>query len=77
MATAQNSIKINNATVTYLDSTGQNYAEYTTDKGTAKIWLEDSTSIQNRLNLINEYGLAGSACWQYSQGTSDIWNLFR
>ncbi len=77
MATAQNSIKINNATVTYLDSAGQNYAEYTTDKGTAKIWLEDSTSIQNRLNLINEYGLAGSACWQYSQGTSDIWNLFR
>ena len=77
MATAQNSIKINNATVTYLDSVGQNYAEYTTSTGTAKVWLEDSTSIQNRLNLINQYNLAGSACWQYSQATSDIWNLFR
>lgn len=77
MATAQNSIKVNNASVTYLDSVGQNYAEYATSNGTAKIWLEDSTSIQNRLNLINQYNLAGSACWQYSQASSDIWNLFR
>lgn len=76
MATTQNTLKINNAVITYLEEEQQNYAEYATEKGTAKIWIEDSTSIQNRLDLMRNYDLAGTACWQYSQGSPDIWPLF-
>ncbi len=76
MATTQNTLKINNAAITYLETEKQNYAEYSTNNGTAKIWIEDSTSIQNRLELMRSYDLAGTACWQFSQGSSDIWPLF-
>lgn len=63
-------------TPTYLTKEGQNYVEYTVPEGTTKIWIEDSASITNRLNYVNSYNLAGSACWQYNQGSSDIWSVF-
>ncbi len=61
---------------TYLSKEGQNYVEYPVPEGTAKIWIEDSTSITNRLKYADKYNLAGSACWQYNQGSSDIWPVF-
>ncbi|MDD2217431.1 MAG: glycosyl hydrolase family 18 protein [Eubacteriales bacterium] len=63
-------------TPTYLSKVGQNYVEYPVPEGTAKIWIEDQTSITNRLEYVDKYGLAGTACWQYSQGSNDIWPLF-
>ncbi len=66
----------NNLTPTYLSKEMQNYVEYQTSSGTAKVWIEDSTSITNRLSLVSTYDIAGSACWQFSQGTSEIWQLF-
>lgn len=61
---------------TYQSSVGQNYIEYADGKTTAKIWIEDSTSIANRLKLVQQYNLAGGACWQYSQGVPEIWSVF-
>lgn len=69
-------LRENNLAPTYLSREMQNYVEYQTSKGTAKVWIEDETSITNRLSLVSEYDLAGSACWQYSQGTDDIWEVF-
>lgn len=69
-------IRDNNASITYLQKEKQNYAEYATTNGTAKIWIEDEVSITNRLNLINRYDLAGAACWQFSQADNSIWSLF-
>ena len=66
----------NNLTPTYLSKEMQNYVEYQDEDGTAKVWIEDSTSITNRLSLVSTYDIAGSACWQFSQGTSEIWQLF-
>ena len=60
----------------YLSREMQNYVEYAASNGTARVWLEDSTSITNRLSLVHTYGIAGSACWQYSQGAPEIWELF-
>ncbi len=72
----QNTLKSNKATTSYLETERQNYAEWSTSKGTAKVWIEDSTSITNRLKLVENYDLAGTACWQLSQGSDDIWPLF-
>jgi spore germination protein YaaH len=60
----------------YLNDVGQNYVEYTEGNTTAKIWIEDSTSIKNRLEIVENYNLAGGACWQYSQAVPEIWNVF-
>ena len=65
-----------NLTPTYLKTEMQNYVEYQASGGTARVWIEDQTSITNRLSLVSKYGIAGSACWQFSQGTEEIWTVF-
>ncbi|MBE6030494.1 MAG: hypothetical protein E7225_02710 [Clostridiales bacterium] len=66
----------NDLDLTYLSYEMQNYAEYKNSGGTAKVWIEDETSITNRLSLVYEYDIAGSACWQFNQGTDEIWEVF-
>ncbi|MGI6748418.1 MAG: glycosyl hydrolase family 18 protein [Anaerovoracaceae bacterium] len=61
---------------TWLDREKQYYVEYANGENTSKIWIEDSRSISNRLNLISKYNLAGSACWQLSQAEDSIWEVF-
>lgn len=76
METARTTVQSNNLTPVWLDKEKQYYAEYANGANTSKIWLEDSRSIANRLNLVSRYSLAGSACWQFSQGEDDIWDVF-
>ncbi len=63
-------------TPTWLSKEKQYYVEYPNGLNTSKIWIEDSRSIANRLNLVKKYNLAGSACWQISQSEDRIWNVF-
>ncbi len=60
----------------WLPETGQYYAEFPNGSNTDKIWLEDPRSMAGRLTLVYTYGLAGSACWQYSQAEDAIWDVF-
>ncbi|MBE5950752.1 MAG: hypothetical protein E7260_04050 [Lachnospiraceae bacterium] len=52
---------------------GQNYAEYTLDGVTYKIWLEDVDSMTERLKIIGGAGLAGVAAWRLGFETEEIW----
>ncbi len=40
------------------------------------IWIEEKNSIKEKLKLIDEYGLTGSACWCLGQETDDVWEVF-
>lgn len=60
----------------WLSKTGQYYAEFPEGANTCKIWIEDMRSIAGRANLVYTYGLAGSACWQYTQGDASAWSVF-
>ena len=66
-----------NLTPVWLEKEKQYYAEYQEDVYLNKIWIEDSRSISNRLNLITKYDLAGAACWQLRQGEDPIWDVFQ
>lgn len=58
------------------DTVKQNYAEWTgADGATYKIWLEDSASLEAKLQLMKENNLAGTAAWKLGFETSDIWDL--
>lgn len=61
---------------TWLSEEKQYFISYPNGLYTEKIWIEDSRSIANRLNLVQTYDLAGSACWQYSQASDEIWSVF-
>ena len=76
MSFVQNLLAEESLVPEYLENEQQNYVEYKDGDDTAMIWIEDEVSIQNRINLAIKYSLAGTACWQFSQATSDIWQLF-
>lgn len=76
MPTVRAAIENNGLKPTWLDKEKQYYVEYPNGANTSKIWIEDSRSIANRLELVRQYRLAGSACWQLSQGEDEIWKVF-
>lgn len=54
-------------TPTYDEATGLNYGEYISenDGNRYQIWLENEFSVKARMEMINEYDLAGVAAWCY------------
>lgn len=60
---------------TWDDNLKQYYVEYERDGVTNRIWIEDEQSIEAKLSLIQEYGLAGAAYWEKDREPDSIWNL--
>lgn len=61
----------------YLDDVKQNYVEYTEDGVLKKIWIEDQTSLKERVKLAKELNLGGVAAWTRSFGTEEAWNVLK
>ena len=53
----------------------QYYTEYESGKYKYQMWIEDEKSIREKLNLINQYELAGGAFWAKDRETDNIWNI--
>lgn len=62
-------------TASWDEETQQNYAEWTADGNTYKIWLEDEQSLEAKLKVMQEYDLAGAAAWKLGFEKSGIWEL--
>lgn len=76
MPTVRDIVGSKQLTPKWLNKEKQYYVEYPNGVNTSKIWIEDSRSIANRLNLVSKYKLAGAACWQINQGEDQIWDVF-
>ncbi len=58
------------------DDIAQNYVEYTDEEGTLhRIWVEDASSLQAKIDVIWNYSLAGVAGWKLGMETSDVWSI--
>ena len=66
-------LKDTGAVSNYDESTGQNYAETSVDGVKKKIWLEDATSLEMRIELAKKYDLPGIAGWSLLFTTDDVW----
>lgn len=76
MKAAMNRVTSAGAEIVWDDVTKQNYAQWQgSDGATYKIWLEDASSLETKLQLMKEYNLAGAAAWKLGFETSDIWDL--
>ena len=62
-------------TKTWDNELKQNYVEYNKDGATYKIWIEDETSIKEKVGLVNNYNLAGTAAWEKDRETENIWTV--
>lgn len=70
-----NSVLPTNVEKKWNENLKQYYVEYTQNGYTYKMWIEDEKSIEEKLNLINQYKLAGAAFWEKDMESNDIWNL--
>ncbi|MFI3172050.1 MAG: glycosyl hydrolase family 18 protein [Eubacteriales bacterium] len=77
MANAVAVVEEAGATATWDETTQQNYATWTVDETTYQIWLEDEASIEAKLQVMQEYNLAGTAAWKLGFETSEIWNIIQ
>ena len=75
MADARAVVEQAGAQITWDETTQQNYATWEANGVTYEVWLEDAQSLEPRLKLMKDYGLAGTAAWRLGQETSDIWEL--
>ena len=57
------------------DATGQNYAEWSANGATNKIWLEDAKSLQAKLDVMAAHNIGGAAVWQLAFGTEEAFAL--
>ena len=57
------------------DKEEQNYVEYTEDGTKYMLWIEDATSIGERLTVMKENALAGCAFWKLGNEPESIWDV--
>ena len=62
---------------TWDEATQQNFATWEYEGTTYKIWLEDAQSIEPKLKLMKDNGLAGTAAWAIGQEDPEIWQLIQ
>ena len=75
MQEAETAVANAGVTASWDEETQQNYAEWTADGNTYKIWLEDEQSLEATLKVMQEYDLAGAAAWKLGFEKSGIWEL--
>lgn len=75
METAKSLCQANNAQIIWDEKSGQNFATYTKDGKTYKIWLEDEASVKGRVLLVEKYNLKGIAAWDRGKETPNIWDV--
>lgn len=75
MDEAQELLQTNGIQAEWDEETKQNYAQWEADGGVYKIWLEDMTSLEEKLKLIKSNHLAGVAEWKLGWENSGVWDL--
>ena len=75
MSTAEQTISSAGVEKKWDDSTGQNYAQWTTGEGIKKIWMEDADSIRSKMEVMTTNNVGGVAVWQLAYSTQSAWEV--
>lgn len=75
MEEAEETLKTNSVQPEWDDTTKQYYAQWDYEGGVYKIWLEDMTSLEEKLKLIKSNNLAGVAEWKLGWEKPAVWDL--
>ena len=60
---------------TWDEKTKQYYIEYERNGTTYKMWIEDEESLKAKMDLINQYELAGGAFWSKDRESNTVWGI--
>lgn len=75
LTSAKNWMNENISSPEWRDENGQYYGETVKNGVTYKMWLEDATSIEEKLKVMQEYKLAGAAFWSSDLDNTSIWEV--
>ena len=75
MELAQQYIANHNITTVWDEETCQNYGEYQSGDSYYQVWLEDADSIRVKLNVMDNYNIAGVAEWRLGFEVNSIWDV--
>jgi len=75
MQKADERLASNGAEPLWNEETHQYYAEFEYEGSLYQIWLEEERSIEEKLQLIKKYDLAGVASWKLGFERSNIWDI--
>lgn len=77
MAAAKSIVSKWNSEALYDDQHGQNYMQMIDGDTLYQVWIEDATTIEKRVGLVNKYDLAGYALWKLGLETPDVWDSLK
>lgn len=77
LETAKKIIEKYDITFVYDSASGQNYYEGYIDGNLCKMWNEDETSLNNRVEVYKKYDLAGLGIWALDFGITEMWKLIK
>lgn len=75
MSAAVAAVEEAGAEITWDEAAQQDFATWTFEDITYKIWLENEKSIEPKLQLMKENNLAGTAAWALGQESKETWEL--
>ncbi|MGZ9587325.1 glycosyl hydrolase family 18 protein [Paenibacillus marinisediminis] len=67
----------NNVEPVMSEETGQHYAEVSKDGQKQRVWIEDTTSINSRIQMAQDMKLGGVAVWARSFGDEELWKMLK
>lgn len=75
MDVAEEFVNVHNIPVEWDEETCQNYGEYTDGTSLYQVWLEDESSIEVKLNIMDKYQIGGVASWRLGYEKPEIWDV--
>lgn len=77
MDTIKDALKGRDVSQKWDSDAGQYYVEYTSGKSHYECWLEDTKSLTEKLKVMKDNKLAGSAYWRLGFESSDVWPVIK
>lgn len=72
---AEKWIEENNIELEWQDDLGVYYGQKSDENGVQSVWMEEERSLGLKIDRINEYGLAGVACWKLGFEERSVWEI--
>lgn len=72
---ADKKVKNNEAEPVWDETTKQYYVEFEYEGSFYQMWMEEETSIEEKMKLIKQYELAGVAAWKLGFERASIWDV--
>ena len=77
ISSAKEWVEINQVELYWQEDFGQYYGELEKDGVNYEIWMEEERSLELKMQLIRDNGLAGVACWRLGLEPADVWDVVK